>query len=133
VSDELARVLEVVCGNPRYRALSTCPPAVPFAPHVALFRAAEAHAQRLGLRLPAFTLRWAYGGAEATQHGETAWGFADGRIVVTMNADLVYPVDVLSTSLHELQHVADAGHRFDRLELERRAIAFAARALAQWR
>ncbi len=110
-----------------------CPPAAPFGPHVDLFWSAVAHARRLGLPLPAFALRWAHGGAQATHHGETAWGFADGRIVVTMNADLVRPIDVISTSLHELSHVSDAGRQFDRLEGERRAIAFACRALAEWR
>jgi hypothetical protein len=116
--------------NAPARALRDMPPAAPFAPHDLLFWDAVAHAKRLGLHLPAFTLRWAHGGEQAPQHGETH--IVDGRIVVTMNADLVHPVDVLSTGLHELQHVADAFRQFDRLEREQRAIAFAARALEQW-
>jgi len=126
-----AHLLGVLAAAPPGHLLH-CPPAVPFVPHVNLFWSAVTHARRLGLRVPAFELRWAHGGAQATHHGETAWECADGRIVVTMNADLVRPIDVISTSLHELQHVSDARHGFARLEGERRAIAFAFRALEAW-
>ena len=122
---------------PRTR-LVDCPPAQPFAPHARLFRAAVTHAVRLGLPLPAagVEVSWTHGGAQAFHRGETLL-YSDGRIVVVMNADLRWPSDVVAVALHELQHVADysdpALRGLDPVELERRAMAFAARALAAWR
>lgn len=95
--------------------------------HRLVLRAVEAARRHLALP-PRLVFRWRAAGRDRGICG----GCTDSRgkeIVVYLNAD-AFPADLVQTTFHELQHVADfasaRGRALPRLEHEKRALAFAA-------
>lgn len=124
----IQEILDQVLATPLERSLATCRPARPLPAQRRIVADAIAMAGRHGLTAAAFQLRWVHG-PNGLQHGETRRG-AGRSLEVFLSVD-VSPRDLLLTTLHELQHVADvsAGLRLSRLELERRAVAFVGRCM----
>jgi hypothetical protein len=111
--------------------LSRCPPLAPLPAQERLIQACVDRARRAGLVIPAGVRFHTVSGRGRLIHpGETHHDPATGAITVYLDVE-AWPADLERTTLHELQHVADAGagRRFDRVEWEIRAVEFVARML----
>ena len=111
-----------------HERLWTYPAARPLPAQRNIVDAAIRSARRYGLRLPAtVAVRWV--SAPGQTYGQTRCS-ADGSIEVTLNVD-VMPAELERVALHELKHCSDLYARLlvDDVELEQRAIAFAAHVL----
>jgi hypothetical protein len=109
-------------------ALTQCPPLKPLARQRWILTQAIAWARQCGCMLPRFTVHWRSGrpeisgGCVVSQPGHRG----PYQLFLNANAD---PADLRRTAAHELKHLSDfaSGHTYSRLELERRAEAFASR------
>ena len=99
----------------------------PLAAQVRLLRECVAAARRGGLELPTFCVHWRDGRPDWT-NGSVQSDVRARQFDVFLNANQL-PHTLRETIFHELQHVHDhaAGDVVDRVTLEERAIAFAAR------
>jgi hypothetical protein len=110
--------------------LASFPPAEPLPAQAAISELAFLEAGRLGLALPRFAVKWADTRRRRIHTGEM-WRYPDGRFEVFFDS-YASPDDLFWCALHEARHLADfadpAFRHLSRLEMERRAVNFVARA-----
>lgn len=132
ISDEeiAARLAEDLARRPS-SSLRHCPPLEPLPAQAAIIHAAVTRARSLGLSIPPALRIHTVGGGDDDLPGETDGTVKSGEVWLDVGTR-VQPAALEETALHEMMHVHDTvtGRPFDRLDWERRAIAFAARAMA---
>lgn len=106
-------------------ALIRCPRAVPLPRQQAIVTATIRDAERSGLQLPPFAIAWREG-RRGIAIGAVELASGQFTMYLSVNVD---PDQLRSTTFHETRHLhdLDSGIAFNRVELERRAIGFAAR------
>ena len=114
------------------KQLMLCPPAVPLPRQAEIVTEAIAAARAAGLALPP-TIAIAWREGRANMSGCAVRDASSGACTIVFNVN-VWPDTLQALAFHELQHLDDfcAGRALSRLDLEKRAIGFAAKMMRGW-
>lgn len=129
----LAATIDAALAHPTGHRLIACSPCEPLPAQERIYRDAVAKARAAGLWIPRLSVEWRLVPRDAYITDGLTWHLAAGVVRIWLNAN-VSPERLRELCFHELKHASDFAQGFQgsRLELEERAIVFAARMMG-WR